>query len=73
MSRKTVGQISTLYYFLSDYGRESLLLHLKQIFPPMIWIFTEGDGIDSRLPFKNIIYFKTTLNLLLQKKMSVNF
>ena len=29
-------------------------LHLKQTFPPIIWIFTEGegDGIESRLPFK---------------------
>ena len=27
-------------------------LHLKQTFPSMIWIFTEGDGIKSRLPFK---------------------
>ena len=28
--------------------------HLKQTFPPIIWIFTEGggDGIQSRLPFK---------------------
>ena len=31
-----------------------LPLHLKQTFPPMIWIFTEGegDGIESRLAFK---------------------
>ena len=30
-----------------------LPLHLKQTFPPVIWIFTEGDdGIESRLPFK---------------------
>ena len=31
-----------------------ILLHLKQTFPPIIWIFTEGedDGIESRLPFK---------------------
>ena len=31
-----------------------LPLHLKQTFPPIIWIFTEGegDGIESRLPFK---------------------
>ena len=31
-----------------------LPLHLKQIFPHIIWIFTEaeGDGIESRLPFK---------------------
>ena len=29
-------------------------LHLKQTFPHLIWIFTEseGDGIESRLPFK---------------------
>ena len=28
--------------------------HLKQTFPPIIWIFTEGegDGIESRLLFK---------------------
>ena len=31
-----------------------LPLHLKQTFPPIIWIFTEGegDGIESRLQFK---------------------
>ena len=29
-----------------------LPLHLKQTFPPIIWIFTEGDGIKSRLPFR---------------------
>ena len=31
-----------------------LPLHLKQIFLSIIWIFTkgEGDGIESRLPFK---------------------
>ena len=30
-----------------------LHLHLKQTFPPIIWIFTggEGDGIKFRLPF----------------------
>ena len=29
-------------------------LHLKQTFPPIIWIFIEGedDRIESRLPFK---------------------
>ena len=28
--------------------------HLKQTFPPIIWIFTEGegDGIESGLPFE---------------------
>ena len=31
-----------------------LPLHLRQTFSPIIWIFTEGegDGIESRLPFK---------------------
>ena len=31
-----------------------LPLHLKQTVPPIIWIFTvgEGDGIESRLTFK---------------------
>ena len=31
-----------------------LPLHLKQTFPPMIWIVTEGevDGIESRVPIK---------------------
>ena len=30
--------------------------HLKQTFPPKIWNFNEGegDGIKSRLPFKNV-------------------
>ena len=26
-----------------------LLLRLKQTFPPIFWIFTEGDEIESRL------------------------
>ena len=32
----------------------ALPLHLKETFPPIIGIFTEGegDGIKSRLPFK---------------------
>ena len=29
-----------------------LPLRLKQTFPPIIWIFTEGDEIKSRLTFK---------------------
>ena len=44
-----------------------LPLHLKQTFPPIIWIFTEveDDGIESRLPF---IIFST----LLQNKNQPN-
>ena len=26
--------------------------HLKQTFQAIIWIFTEGDGIESRVPIK---------------------
>ena len=34
--------------------RNVLPLNLKQTFPPIIWFSTEGegDGIESRLPFK---------------------
>ena len=48
-----------------------LPLHLKQTFPPIIWIFIEGegDGIKSRLPFKifftllGLIYFCSLVRL----------
>ena len=35
----------------SFFEEDALPLHLKQTFPPIIWIFTEGegDGIESRL------------------------
>ena len=38
-----------------------LPLHLKQTFPPIISIFTEGegDGIKTRLPFKKISTLKS--------------
>ena len=39
-----------------------LLLHLKQTFPPTILIFTEGDEIESRLPFK--IFSTLSMNVL---------
>ena len=37
-----------------------LLLYLKQTFPSMIWIFIEGegDGMESRLPFKVFSFMK---------------
>ena len=39
---------------------------LKQTFPPIIWIFTEGegDGIKSRLPFKTFSTLKSSKFLL---------
>ena len=40
---------------LLDVIRQSIAGDVEQTFPPIIWIFTEGegDGIESRLPFKN--------------------
>ena len=48
----------------------ALSLHLKQTFPPIILIFTEGvgDGIKSRLPFK---IFSTLRNLLTKARITV--
>jgi hypothetical protein len=44
-----------------------LPLHLKQIFSPIIWIFTEGegDGIKSRLPFE---IFSTLVQKITKQK-----
>ena len=37
-----------------------LPLYLKQTFPPIIGIFTEGesDGMESRLPFKSFLLYQ---------------
>ena len=51
-----LGDVNKLFVFKSLLTTPSnvLPLHLKQTFPPIIWIFTkgEGDGIESRLSFK---------------------
>ena len=51
-----LGDVNKLFVFKSflTMPNNVLTLHLKQTFPPLIWIFTEdeGDGIESRLPFK---------------------
>ena len=51
-----LGDVNKLFFIKSLMIMPSniLLLHLKQIFPSIIWIFTEGEGneIKSRLPFK---------------------
>ena len=48
------GMSTNFLFFISLLTAPSnvLPLHLKQTFPPIIWIFTEGDGIKSRLPFE---------------------
>ena len=49
-----LGVINKLFVFKSLLTMPSnvLLLHLKHTLPPIIWIFTKGDGIESKLPFK---------------------
>ena len=49
-----MGDVNKLFVFKNLLTTPSnvLPLHLKQTFPPIVWIFIEGDGIESRLPFK---------------------
>jgi hypothetical protein len=51
-----LGDVNKLFVIKSLLTTPSsvLPLHLKQTFPPMISIFTDGEGdeIESRLPFK---------------------
>ena len=51
-----LGDVNKLFFFKSLLTTPTnvLPLHLKQTFPPIIWIFNEGegDGIKFRLPFK---------------------
>ena len=49
-----LGDVGNLFFFKSLLKVPSNVfpLLLKQTFPPIVWIFTEGDGIESRLPFK---------------------
>ena len=49
-----LGNVKKLFVFKSLLTTPSNVLpsYLKQNFLPIIWIFTEGDGIKSRLPFK---------------------
>ena len=41
-----------------------LLFHFKQTFLPIIWIFTEGDRIGSRLPFNIFSTLYTLVSLI---------
>ena len=49
-----LGDVNKLFVFISLLTTPSnvLPIHFKQTFPPIIWIFTEGDGIQFRLAFK---------------------
>ena len=41
-----------------------LPLHLQQMFPPIIWIFIKGDGIESRVPFKVFSTLLTKIEMI---------
>ena len=51
-----LGDVNKLFVFKSLLTKPSnvMPLHLKQTFPPIIWIFTKGEGdwMESRLPFR---------------------
>ena len=70
-----LGDVNNFFVFKSLLTTPSnvLPLHLKQTFPPIIWIFTEGkgDGIKFRLPFK-IFSTLQVCNLLLIQFARVN-
>ena len=75
-----LGDVNKLFVFKSMLTMPSsvLLLHLKQTFLHIIWIFTEGDGIKSRLPFKifstllikDVPFFLITL-VFLSRQMTI--
>ena len=45
---KSKGKISQNFVTISEYMNFNYLLHLKQTFPPIIWIFTEGEGDEIK-------------------------
>ena len=63
-----LGDVNKLFVFKSllTTPRNVLPLHLKQTFPPIIWILTEGegDGIEPRLPFKMFSTHIATWNII---------
>ena len=70
-----LGDVNILFVFKSLLTTPSniLLLHFKQTFPPTIWTFTEveGDGIESRLPFKIFHTLDQSLKLYNRKFFDV--
>ena len=63
-----LGDVNKLFVFkiFLTMPKNVLPLHLKQTFPPIIWIFTKGegdgnDGIESRLPFKICLWHVISL------------
>ena len=71
-----MGGVIKLFVFpsLLTMPNNVLPLHLKQTLPTIILIFTggEGDGVESRLPFK-IFSTLTSFLLCLKYDMKENF
>ena len=69
-----LGIVNKLFIFKSLLTAPSnvLPLHLKQNFPPIIWIFNEGEGdeIESKLPFKIFSTLKPNQSWILTWDMS---
>ena len=59
-----LGDVNKLFVLKSFLATPSnvLPLHLKQTFPPIYEIITEGDGIQFRLP-KNLFYFTCKIGI----------
>ena len=74
LGKTLLSDVNKLFVFKSLLTMPSnvLPLHLKQTFPPIIWIFTEGkgDGIESRLLFK---VFSTLSNHLINMYLNVRY
>ena len=62
-----LGDVNKYFVFKSLLTMPSnvLLLHLKQTFPPIIWIFTECQGVDwIQATFWNLFYYFIWDNLV---------
>ena len=70
-----VNKLSIEYKKFVDNAHSNFLpLHLKQTFPPIIWIFTEGDGIKFRLPFKifSTLFLTYTINEIMPVSIALS-
>ena len=70
-----LGDVSKHFVFkrLLTTPSNVLPLHLNKTFPPIIWVFTEGegDGIEPRLPFKK--FSTLSLKTIFYSKIETTF
>ena len=69
-----MGEVNKLLKKMLTTPSNYLPLHLKQTFPPMIWIYTEdeGDGIKSKLPFRIFSTLSKIPKLILHNRGHAN-